>query len=118
MAGDSVNTTSSERGRGSVLFVDTGHATADSQYAAATGIDVSAADYAPAVPMRGLLCGDVQATGAAAVGDIAVELVGGGQMIIPVSVGADDHKVILRGAVIAAVLNSGTAYTGTIFPLW
>ncbi len=118
MSGEAVNTKRPERQVLTTLLADTGHETPDSQYAAATGMDVSSLDYAPPAPMRALICGDVQASGAAAVGDIAIELVGEGQMIIPVSVAADAHLEILRGYLIAKVLTTGTTYTGTIFPIW
>ena len=125
MAGELVARNHPGRTRDSSLLVDTGHAALDGQYANATGMDISSADYAPvapdgsAVPMHALLCCDTSGGGDAA-GDIAVELGGGGIMIIPVTTPAGYHQPILRGCVIAKVLKSasGTTYTGLIFPLW
>ena len=103
----------------STLFVDCGH-DADSDYAKATGIDISSnADYTPSKPMHGLVLTCVVAGGAAAAGNIDVTLLGGGRMVLPYSVLSGESEVFLRGCVIATVHGDTTStFTGGVFPLW
>lgn len=79
-------------------------------YSTTTGIDVSAVDYAPDIPMLGL-----HLTGGA--GNIAIEMVNKGRMVLPFSVITGDSREVLRGHKIQKVLSSGTTFTGDIFPV-
>ena len=93
-----------------VLYIDCAH-TGTTRYTDTTGVDVSASDYYPTETMRGLLL-----TGGS--GRIKIEMVGGGQMVIPFTVDDGYSLEVLRGFQIKKILTSKTTFTGRIFPLW
>ena len=76
---DSVNINLGERKNGkSTQYVDCLH-TVDDNYTAAGGLDVSSVDFEPTYIMSGLYLG-------AGAGNIAIEMEGGGQQILPFTV--------------------------------
>ncbi len=118
MSGGSEVTNAMERGMGkSTLLVDTGH-DGDTDYADATGIDISSnADYTPKPAIHAILLTDN--AGAEATGNLDVTLLGGGRMIIPCIVAAGDHLIVLRGVCIATIHGDTTStFDGVIYPLW
>jgi hypothetical protein len=80
-------------------------------YAAATGINVSAADFWPDQHMVALILD-------AGSGNIAIEMPNGGTMTIPFTVSAGDSKEVLRGVCAQKILTAGTTYSGHIWPLF
>ena len=80
-------------------------------YTAAGGIDLSAADFWPDQYMTGLVLD-------AGSGNIALEMPNGGSMTLPFSVAAGTCEVVLRGVMIHKLLTSGTTYSGNVWPLF
>lgn len=80
-------------------------------YAAATGIDVSVADFWPDQHMIGVVLD-------AGSGNIAFQLVNGGVMTVPFTVDAGDCRIDMRGVCIQKILTSGTTFSGHIWPLF
>ena len=99
------------------MVVDCPH-DADSDYAAATGVALTAA-YEPTdsvtgepLVMHGLLC-------TAGSGNIDVTLEGGGQAIFPLTVASGTSSKILRNCRITKIGSSATTtFNGHIFPLF
>jgi hypothetical protein len=85
----------------------------DTNYARATGINVSAADYTPAngVKMNALLL-------TAGSGNIALTLENGGKMTLPFTVDSGKCSIELLGCRIKTVEKTGTTFNGYIFPLF
>lgn len=83
-------------------------------YDDSTGLALST-NYSPADssngPIRGLLC-----TGGS--GFIKVIFVNGDSCVVPVTVTAGDHEIILRACLISTIRATGTTFTGTIHPLF
>lgn len=118
MSGGTEETGLNKRVHGSsTLLTETGRA-ADADYGNATGIDISSnTDYTPSEPMHALVVTDN--AGSASSGNLDVTLEGGGRMIIPCTVAANDHLVVLRGFRIATVHgDTTTTFDGLIFPIW
>jgi len=108
---DSVNINLGERKNGkSTQYVDCLH-TVDDNYTAAGGIDVSAVDFEPTYVMSGLYLGE-------GAGNIAIEMEGGGQQILPFTVATGYGSRELDGYRIKKILTSGTTFTGKIWPQW
>lgn len=85
----------------------------DTNYAAATGADVSSVEFRTLPPMIGLHMTEGS-------GNIAVEMLNGGKMILPITVAAGDSREVLRGHKINAILSTaeGTTFDGYIFPVF
>lgn len=84
---------------------------ADTNYSAATGIDVSGADFFPDQHMVAVVLG-------AGSGNIAFELVNGGVMTLPFTVAAGESVIHMRGVLIQKILTTGTTFDGAIWPLF
>jgi hypothetical protein len=94
----------------SVLFVDCPHV-GDSIYTDTGGV-ANTVDYSPQELIRGLIL-------TAGNGNLGVVFAGGGQMVIPVTVGSATSVEFFRGYQIKTILaDSISTFTGRIFPVF
>lgn len=98
------------------LYVDCPHnndtaSTGDTIYTDTAGVNFDGGDYAPSEPMHGLLL-------TPGTGNVSIKMLGGGEMVVPITVSSGSVVELFRGYVIRELDSAKTTFDGKIFPLF
>lgn len=104
------------------LYVDCPHdndtaSNGDTIYTDTDGLDFDGGDYAPTdrhgtrVTMHGILL-------TAGTGNVSIKLLGGGEMVVPITVSSGNVVELFRGYAIWEIDSALTTFDGKIFPLF